>query len=138
MMDDEAIERAKRALKDSDGSTSRFDADQFYEMAKHPLFPDKMTFQIRVANPANPYSFSKEGIEGTVDQMQAFIVARVMGQWRKTGKPPREMQIEVAINWKYEPEDVLSLGDMPWFNRDEDKGGLTQLDGEHRISRLDN
>lgn len=114
------------------------DADEFYLKAKEPNFPDEMAFQIKAVNPENKGTFSRQGVEDTVDLMQGFIIARLMGTWKKTGVPPRVMNMTLKIDWEYDPE--IAAGFLPYFDADIKGVGLTQVDGEHRIprKRLDN
>lgn len=111
------------------------EADEFYGMAQEPSFPDEMIFQIHAANPKNPGTFSREGIEDTVELMDAFIMARVFGTWKKTGFPPKHMKVHVKLEWEPETELALRIGPVPWFDGDINGKGLTLVDGEHRIPR---
>jgi hypothetical protein len=114
------------------------DADAFYAKAQEPNFPDEMAFQIKVANPEDGKTFSREGVEDTVDLMQGFIIARLLATWRKTGVPPQTMNMTLKIDWEYDPD--IAAGFLPYFDADVKGVGLTQVDGEHRIARkrLDN
>lgn len=109
------------------------DADEFYKTAMEPGFMDEMVFQIHAANPKNPGTFSKEGVENTVDLMQSFIIARLMGRWKRTGKPPKEMKMHLKIEWV--TDDDIADGWLPYFDADIRGNGLTQVDGQNRIPR---
>jgi hypothetical protein len=106
------------------------DGDEFYGRAIQPDFPDEMVFQIRVGNPDNKGTFSKDGILDTVDLMGKFILARVIGTWEKTGKPPRVMNVALKIKW--ENDDNIAEGFLPYFDADITGESLTQIDTTHR------
>lgn len=108
------------------------DAETFFEKAKQADFPDEMAFQIRVNNPENELSFSREGIVDTVDLIQSFIMARILGQWKKTGKPPKVMNMHLSIAW--ENDDNIAESFLPYFDADINEG-LTQIDSQYRDSR---
>lgn len=108
------------------------DADEFYTQAVDPAFPDEMIFQIRAENPKNPGTFSREGLTDTVDMMDAFIMARIMGQWKKTARPPKAMRMHLKIMWDADPDIEESY--LPWFDGTL-REGPTQLDGKHRVPR---
>lgn len=107
-------------------------ADEFFKAAQHPDFLDEMLFQIKAANPENKGTFSREGINDTLDLIDAFIMARIFGQWRKTGIPPKAMKMHLKIEWEHDPD--IAQGWLPYFDADITQG-LTQLDSEHRIPR---
>lgn len=106
--------------------------EEFYEMAVHPDFPDVMDFRITTANPENPYTFSREGVEGIVDQIDGYIMARTMGKWAKDGEPPKELTIHVSLEWSdHDSKDIV------WYrwHEDGDDKGMEQIDGMLRIPR---
>jgi hypothetical protein len=111
------------------------EADEFYQAAKEPTFPDEMIFQIHAANPDNPGTFSRDGVNDTVDLMDAFIMARIFGTWKKTGLPPKHMKVHIKIEWEPEAELDLHTGEIPWFDGDLAGEGLTLVDGNNRIPR---
>jgi hypothetical protein len=107
-------------------------ADEFFKAAQEPHFLDEMLFQVNAVNPENDGTFSREGINDTVDLIDAFIMARIFGQWKKTGMPPKAMKMHLKIEWEYDPD--IAEGYLPYFDADI-SGGLTQLDSEHRLPR---
>lgn len=109
-------------------------ADEFYLEARRADFPDEMVFQIAAKNPANKGTFSREAINDTVDLFDSFVMARIFGQWTRTGKPPKEIKLHVKIEWELDNEIALETG-PPWFSGEVDDMGLTQIDGERRIPR---
>lgn len=110
------------------------DAEEFYQEARKPDFPDEMVFQIAAKNPANKGTFSREAINDTVDLFDAFVMARIFGRWAKTDKPPKKIKLHVKIDWELDDEVELEIG-PPWFSGEVDDIGLTQVDGQHRIPR---
>lgn len=116
------------------------EANEFYRQAIEPSFPDEMIFQIHAANPKNEGTFSREGVNDTVDLMDAFIMARIFATWKKTGKPPKHMKMHIKVEWEPETDIALAIGEIPWFDGDVAGEGLLQMDGNNRIPRkpLDN
>jgi hypothetical protein len=119
------------ALEDST-RVGGLSADEFFQQAQHPDFLDEMLFQVKAVNPENEGTFSREGVNDTVDLIDAFITARIFGQWRKTGKPPKAMKMHLKIEWEYDPD--IREGLLPYFDADI-APGLTQLDSERRLPR---
>lgn len=111
------------------------EADEFYQLAKKPDFPDEMVFQISAVNPDNPGTFSREGVSGVATQMETFLLARIFGHWAKSGKPPKEMKIQVKIEWKTSDEAELAIEQLPWFAGEIDARGMSIIDGRNRIPR---
>lgn len=109
-------------------------AEEFYQEARKPNFPDEMVFQIAAKNPKNKGTFSREAITDTVDLFDAFIMARIFGRWAETNQPPKKIKMHVKIEWELEDELVLEIG-PPWFSGEVDDIGLAQIDGEHRMPR---
>jgi hypothetical protein len=113
------------------------DADQFYELAVDPNFPNEMIFSLNAVNPENPTTFSKEGVEGITDQLHHFLMARIFGSWKKTNMPPKHMKVHVSLTFDDVSHDESELydGALPWFSGEVDDIGLLQADGQHRIPR---
>jgi hypothetical protein len=108
-------------------------ADEYYRLAMQPEFPNEMAFQITHENADPDKTFSKEGVEEIADKMHAFVMARIMGQWRKTGKAPKVMTAVLAL--EFDGRSDVREGDLPYFDIGV-VGGLTQADGAHRIPRI--
>ncbi len=109
------------------------DSDKFYEMAGEPGFPDEMNFQLAVSDTTpEDRTFSREGIGEVVDNMDAFIMARIFAYWKRTGKPARRMRFTISMDFE-DPESVTNM-DLPYYEG-EDMGGLLQVDGQVRIPR---
>ena len=111
--------------------------DEFYRMAVQPAFPDDMAFQLTHEDADPDRTFSIEGFEETIDQMQAFVMARSFAYWKKTGKPAKMMRAVLTVRFGDGSDtwlDPITEQDLPYFDIGV-IGGLTQLDGEKRIPR---
>lgn len=118
---------------DNSTQVGGMNARDFYEQATQPSFPDVMDFQIRVANPKNDGTFSREGIQDTIALVDNFVMARTLARWRKTGRPPKVMRIEVEVKWEEDPN--IADGWNPYFDGDVAGTGLTQIDIENLAPR---
>ena len=113
-------------------SSDSIDADVFYQEAQQPDFPDEMLFQIGKENPDNEGTFSREGIADIVDMIEAFIMARLLGQWKKTGKPPKVLKMHLKMEWEHDPH--IAEGSLPYVESLLWDGQI-QIDSERRIPR---
>ncbi len=113
------------------------DRDKFYEQAIQPEFDDHMIFQLDVTNPENPNSFSAEGVNDIMDQVQSFVLARTMGNWEKLHRPPKHMKMAVVLSFDTKPHDQTEIQaqEWPWFAGETDDLGLSQVEGSKRIPR---
>jgi len=107
--------------------------DEFYQAAIQPDFPDCMQFVLTAA--AQPsgegdLTFSEEGIENLTDQIKHFIMARILGTWRKQNLAPKELSVGLVLDFKAPDEEMLRKGAWPWWAL-VDKGAHP-LDGGHR------
>lgn len=107
-------------------------ADEFFKAAQHPDFLDEMLFQVQTQNQGKERTFSREGLDDTLDLMDAFIMARLFGQWKKTSLPPQSMKIHLKIEWEHDPD--IREGMLPYFDADIAEG-QTQIDSKHRVPR---
>jgi hypothetical protein len=108
------------------------EAEEFYELAKDPNFPDEMGFDLTHENDDPSLTFSFEGIENVVDCVQDFIIARIHARWKMTGRAPKRMRVITQVEW--DPKDRLADGSMPYYEGFIEHGSL-QIDGEHRRPR---
>lgn len=109
------------------------EADEFYKLAMQPGFADEMAFDLRHNDPDPERTFSKEGVGEVLDHVHDFVLARVMGQWARSGSAPKHVRITVSMDWNDESD--LSLGALPFWRGEQDHGGLTVIDGQRRIPR---
>lgn len=106
--------------------------DEFYEEAFKANFPDEMVFQINRENPDPTTTFSEEGVDGVINKIKAFTLARTHGHWQREGVSPQSLKVHVKLEWgDMSPEEALEAGGRPWYNVMD----LPQLDGGHRLMR---
>jgi hypothetical protein len=112
-------------------------ADEFYQLAKEPDFPDEMVFQLRLDDAApEGNTFSSDGFNNISDQIHDFLIARTFARFKSTGVGPRELQAHVKLAWKSDTQfDLESIGRIPWYDLNDVAQGLSIIDGEHRVQR---
>lgn len=123
---------------------TQWEREQFFEAASVPEFPNRMAFEVGRSQRDKDATFSKEAISTTTENIQAFVLARVLGEWKKKGIAPQEMNIEVTVKFdQNKGKRKLEQGNIPWWNLDDPELGMTDidsdtlqqmriLDGEHR------
>lgn len=109
--------------------------DDFYKEMMEPHAPDSMVIALEVTNPDNPYSFSKEAIDGVMDKFERFVLARILGNWKGMGQPPKKMRMSISLDFTQSVNAESET--MPWFLGETDDIGFTQLDGELRKFPID-
>lgn len=107
----------------------QIDTEEFYQAMMQPEAPDEMDFALTYVHPEKDRTFSKEGLESVLDQVHAFVMARLYGRWKGTGVPPQRLTVHVQLDWEGKP------GNVPFYLLDIETRGMTQADGEHRIPR---
>jgi hypothetical protein len=121
------------------GIIYKMDADEFYDIMKEPDSPDEMLFEIRSTNPDLDRTFSADALDGMLDQIHAFVLARAMAFWRRSGTPPKHLRIALALGLGVgEAKDKIESFDLPYYTYDDPDLGLLQADGETRIPRNKN
>jgi len=103
--------------------------DDFYKKAIQPNFPNRMQF-VLTASDVEGQTFSEEGMDAVTEQIESFIMARILGTWRKTKTAPHELTVNVDLEFKARSEHELRQGAWPWWAL-VDKGNHP-LDGGHR------
>lgn len=100
------------------GALSR---DEFIDAAMQPEFPDRMAYQIdREYDPEHPDgTFSQEAVDALAEQFRVFVMARLVAQMDKTGRPPLHVRAMVDLDWT--PDDPKD-GDAPYYHIDNDNG----------------
>jgi len=106
--------------------------DEFYRAAIQPDFPDNMQFVLTATtNFGENVTFSQEGIDGMVEQLKSFIMARILGTWHKTNVAPHELTVNMRLEFKADEMEKLRKGDWPWWALVDE--GKNHLDGSHRV-----
>lgn len=98
------------------------DAQDFYKEMQKPESPDTMAFEItRPEDDDDPErSFSTEAVDAISKQIGAFMAARVLAHYNRTGKMPK--RASVVVSAKMEDYDATQ-GMFPYY---------TYVDGHHR------
>lgn len=109
--------------------------DDFYKEMMEPHAPDSMVIALEVTNPDNPYSFSKEAIDDVMERFEKFVLARILGNWKGTGQPPKKMRMNITLDFTRSLDRDTET--LPWFLGETDDVGFTQLDGELRKFPVD-
>jgi hypothetical protein len=110
------------------------DSFDFFTRAMQPDFPDEMNFQLQASDPAPDRSLSLEGLDEIAGQIRDFIIARIKGNWDKTGQAPKSLFATVNLSIGKPPYDerTLDVG-LPWSNQyDGATEGLRTIDGSLR------
>jgi hypothetical protein len=118
---------------DSEGH--ELDRDTFYKAAIRPGVPNAMQFVIDVPPELRSpnTSFSQEGLDQLGDQIKTFILARILGTWRETGKPPVDLSVALSLHFEEVPREELQKGSYPWWQLVDE--GKHPLEGSHRLSK---
>lgn len=109
------------------------DRMEFYEFMLQEDSPDEMVFDIQSHDPDPEHTFSYEAVGDIIAQVQAFMMARISANSRKT-KPLKHarMFVQFIPSVTNDPED---LG-LPYYHGEIDNG-TTVADGERRMRALD-
>jgi len=111
--------------------------DDFFRKAIHPNFPNHMQFVLSIPPEVirigdEDLTFSHEGIDALTEQIGSFIMARILGTWRKTNAAPHELTVDLDLSFKALSRRELREGAWPWWALVDE--GKTPLDGGHRGS----
>lgn len=117
-----------------DGTIS-MDADEFFELVQTPGFGNEMVFQLNTDTPDPNRTFSREGIEATLDNVQNFVCASILRRFKETGEGPKRLSIQVSLKWSTESEARLEALSLPWWAAKDGGEAMRVYDGMRRIPR---
>lgn len=120
-----------------DGEVVEWDRDAFFQAAARPEFPDEMLFEIarKVIDDDPEVTFSAEALNGMVDQMSAFVYARLLARFRNANRGPRQMRLHLKVSW--DDADAASESKIPWWENHELDGELLSKSIEQTIKDMD-
>lgn len=99
-----------------------------------------MQFQVSKTKRDKGATFSQEALRDLVNNVEAFVLARINGEWKRTDIAPQDINIEMNITFKAKPAHKLANDPMAWWQAPDTFAGLVNievdsldlLDGEHR------
>jgi hypothetical protein len=107
------------------------DRDAFLKMQMGPDGEDEMNFVLRSADPNPEHFFSMEGVEDITRQVRDFLLARALAAYNRTGKVPKNVAMNVKLDWSGPSNLSLELRGVPWYGADD--RGPTPIDGDRRV-----
>lgn len=128
---------AIQPLTDYTKARYTMDREAFFEAMTEPDAPDEMAFVLRRDQP-DGRAFSVEGVQAMSYQVHDLILARTLAHWRRTGEPPRNVQIDVQLRFD-QPDDAVTDDRLartsipPWYALDDVGAGMTSPDGTIRL-----
>lgn len=110
-------------------------ADEFFELVQTPGFGNEMVFQLDTNTTEPRLTFSREGIETTLDNVHNFVCASILRRYKETGEGPKKLSIQVSLKWDAESEDRLEALPLPWWAAKDGGEAMKVYDGMRRIPR---
>lgn len=106
--------------------------NEFYQKAMTSKFGDAMVFQLNNTNSDPEITFSREAVDAVIEQLKDFVWARVFARYKHTNQGPKQLRLELKVDWFNEPEQLLEKGE-PWYNLVDFADGLSRIDGKTRL-----
>jgi hypothetical protein len=115
----------------SDDTVSR---DEFFNEAQTDAVPDRLNLHLhRNLDQPNEYGYSVEGFETVGYQMHDFLMARTLAFYRRHGRWPEGVTVDMRLRWDGEADELAKLP-LPWFSLNDPAGGAPLVpDGERRL-----
>jgi hypothetical protein len=105
--------------------------DAFLKMQMGPDGEDEMNFVLRSSDPDPEHFFSVEGVENITAQIRDFVLARAIAAHHRSGKVPKNVSVNVKLDWRGPSNAALELRGVPWYGADDH--GPTPIDGDSRV-----
>ena len=105
--------------------------DAFLKMQMGPNGEDEMNFVLRSQNPDPESFFSMEGVENITQQVRDYVLARALAEYNRTGKPPKNVSLNVKLDWSGPSDLALEIRGVPWYGANDH--GPTPIDGDSRV-----
>jgi hypothetical protein len=105
--------------------------DTFLKMQMGPDGEDQMNFVLRSGDPNPEHFFSLEGVENITQQIRDYVLARTLAKYNRTGKAPKNVSVNVKLDWSGPSNLALELRGVPWYGADDH--GPTPIDGDRRV-----
>jgi len=105
----------------------------FFEQMMRPVAPNEMVFQIDRRRPRRQpdETLSQEAVDEIAEQFRMFLMARLLGETKRTGLGPQHVRATVTLDFNPRVDPVNDPEVGPYFQIGNDEG-LEPLDGTKR------